>query len=278
MRFSVVISLLLHVVFLIIMLSNHHLVKSPKIIQVTINETKSSSSKSAEVRHGHGKSLPTLKQLMVKKAYGQFGLSFQNQSGQYSDALTDNVKSNWGSGSGDFSRIGQLSLMMKIHRQMENLLYYPSVLAYHQVEGNVNARLVLNEKGSCDWNQTSISSDSAYLKIFVLDLMKTLCKNNWGRELSGRKLTNVDFSFQFAITEHDDWKFKEEQNRIVGNVLLFYTNAQHSVAEWNVGPFKGMFPIPVISLDFQWLQENWEKVIEGKDPYREFKREHRENS
>lgn len=27
-----------------------------------------------------------------------------------------------------------------------------------------------------------------------------------------------------------------------------------------------VFPAPMVLVDFQWIQENWERYVEGKDP------------
>lgn len=58
--------------------------------------------------------------------------------------------------------------------------------------------------------------------------------------------------------------------KIIGNVLLFYRNSHQSIAEWHLGPFRGMFPIPWVNVDFDWIIENFDKHVNEKDPVKEF--------
>lgn len=91
--------------------------------------------------------------------------------------------------------------------------------------------------------------------------------------LGDRKVTNADLSFHIEISESNDWERVEKEKIIVGNTMLFYRSSHQSLAQWELGPFKGMFPIPMIYLNIPWLQENWERLIENKDPLKEFQKE-----
>jgi hypothetical protein len=54
---------------------------------------------------------------------------------------------------------------------------------------------------------------------------------------------------------------------------MFYRNAVKSLMQWEFGPFQGVFPVPAVYLNLPWIQENWDKLINHKDPISEFKRE-----
>ena len=183
----------------------------------------------------------------------------------------DDPRAPWGSGGADFKRIEDYRLMTVIREQVDGLLFYPGVLAREKISGTVNARLVLNREGACDWPLTTITSSEAHLKIYILQLLKKLCRFDYGKFVRGRETTNVDLSFLFEITEGDARRGLATQEKTVGNVLLFYRGSQQSVAEWRIGPLRGVFPLPYVGLDFIWLKENWEKVVEGKDPLDEFR-------
>ena len=175
----------------------------------------------------------------------------------------DDPRAPWGSGGSDFKRIEDYRLMTVIREQVDGLLFYPGVLAREKISGTVNARLVLNREGSCDWPLTTITSSEAHLRIYILQLLKKLCRFDYGKFVRGRETTNVDLSFMFEITEGDPKRGLAAQEKTVGNVLLFYRGSQQSVAEWRIGPLRGIFPLPYVGLDFIWLKENWEKVVEG---------------
>lgn len=112
--------------------------------------------------------------------------------------LTEESRAAWGSGGGDFDRIQDYHLMEFVYEQVDKLLDYPPLFVVHGIEGTVNARLVLDDQGACDWRDSSISSVQPYLRAYVLDVMKKTCRQNFERYLAGRTRTNVDLSFRFA--------------------------------------------------------------------------------
>jgi hypothetical protein len=162
--------------------------------------------------------------------------------------------------------------MDRFHQKVDALLFYPGVLARHKISGTINTRIVLNSEGDCDWQRTKIRAGDPHLRIFILHLLKNLCDENFKKYLGKRETTNIDMSFLFSISENPTTDELIRQNqKIVGNVLLFFRNSHQSVAEWHLGPFTGMFPIPWVSLDFPWIFENFDKYIHHKDPMADFK-------
>lgn len=178
----------------------------------------------------------------------------------------------WGAGGGTFERIQELSLMKRFHEKIDALLFYPGILARQKVSGIINVRIVLNQAGDCDWHLTKINGADPHLRFYILHVLKQTCDENYKKYLRDRVTTNVDMSFDFSISEQPttDELIKQNQ-KILGNVLFFFRNSHQSVAEWHLGPFTGMFPIPVVSVDFMWLQENFDKYVNHKDPLKEFR-------
>ena len=185
----------------------------------------------------------------------------------------DNPRSDWGSGAATFERIADANIYQRLYEHIDGSLSYPGVLARHKIKGIVFARIVLNQGGECDWKFTQISSREPYLQLYVLDLLKRVCRQNYKDSIHGREITNVDVSFQFDINENNDRERVEKQKIIVGNALFFYRNSHQSVTEWELGPFKGIFPVPMVYLNLPWIQENWDRLIKQKDPLNEFKKE-----
>jgi hypothetical protein len=202
-----------------------------------------------------------------------------NWNDSYSqDDLNDNPLAAWGSGGGTFERTKDYLLYRRIYESVDGSLYYPGVLARHEIEGTINARFVLDATGSCDWHYTQIKGANPYLQLYVLDILKKTCEQNFSIYLKKRVITNVDMSFQFALTEHNNEDVRKQEQFIVGNTLLFYRNSQKSALEWELGPFHGIFPIPAVYLNVPWIQENWDRLKNHKEPLQEFKKQFGEQS
>jgi len=189
------------------------------------------------------------------------------------DRKNDNPNAPWGQGAETFERIEDFTLFKAIYDRVDSSLSYPSVLSRHKIQGTVNTRFVLNQLGECDWKYTQIKGKEPYLQLYVLDLLKRVCDENFKRYVRDRVVTNVDISFQFAISENGDESYAKEHQALIGNTMAFYRNSHQSVLEWELGPFKGMFPVPAVYLNIPWIQENWERLYNGKDALKEFKKE-----
>ncbi|MGZ3797695.1 MAG: hypothetical protein ACXVB1_15090 [Pseudobdellovibrionaceae bacterium] len=204
---------------------------------------------------------------------GTIKKSNRQREGSWEDSgfsLNDDPNVAWGAGGGNFERVQELALMSHFQEKVNSLLFYPAVLAHHKISGLVNTRLVLNDKGDCDWALTKINSNDAHLRLFILHLLKKTCDENYKKYLGTRISTNIDMSFEFSITEQPSTQELIRQNqKVLGNVLFFFRNSQHSIAEWHLGPFTGMFPIPWGSLDFGWIEENFDRYVNHKDPMNE---------
>lgn len=189
------------------------------------------------------------------------------------DRTSDNPNAPWGQGSETFERIEDYSLFKAIYDRVDSSLSYPGILARHKISGTVNARFVLGKTGECDWKYTQIKGREPYLQLYVLDLLKRVCDESFKRYIKKREVTNVDLSFQFAITENGDKEIAKEHQALIGNTMAFYRFSHQSVLEWELGPFKGLFPIPAVYLNIPWIQENWDRLNNGKDALKEFKKE-----
>ena len=177
----------------------------------------------------------------------------------------DDPQATWGSGGADFGRVADFVRLERLYRAVDSRLIYPSILAYHGISGTVNARLVITKKG-CDWRHTTITASEPHLRVYILDVLQRTCQQSLAEFARADRASNVDFSFSFAQTEHNDQGLIQAQNKIVGNVMLFYRNSHASVAEWKLGPIRGLFPIPAAAVDFVWLKLNWDKFVGKPDP------------
>ncbi len=189
------------------------------------------------------------------------------------NSRVDNPYSEWGEGSETFGRIADYNFFRQLYEKVDTQLSYPGVLARNKIMGVVQTRLVFDKNGDCNWRYTKINGSQAYLQLYVLDLLKRVCLQNFKPMLGGREQTVADLAFRFDINENDDHDRVEAQKIVIGNVLHFYRNSHQSIMEWELGPFRGMFPVPMVYLNIPWIQENWDRIINKKDPLTEFKKQ-----
>ena len=236
----------------------------------TASELESRSEQGEPVLPSKDSAKPlSLSQLVPKyEAYGSPGSATKEA---IKEGRSDNIFEEWGAGGGSLERMTHPLLMRSFYEYVSNLTYYPGVLARRNMSGTVYARIVLDKQNGCDWTHTWIKSREKYFRIYVLSILKKACRQDFSKLFGGKQQLNVDLAFTFAITEGLQTEFSQYQNRDIGNTLLLYRNAHKSKLEWSFGPFKGLFPYPVVNIDFVWLKENWDKYMEGKaDPVDRF--------
>ena len=286
------ISLVLHIVIAGIFFSLN--LKSNKItekqnIEIVLNESKSkkvhplissgkgkqdsSKKHTTSVKKSNSEKARTQSSWLFSK-YDKESLIESASGGIGHGSNRDNPDEEWGTNEAPFEKIKDYGFYEKLYQQIDGYLAYPAVLARNKISGDINARLVFDSDGSCLWKLTKISGSEDYLRLYILETLKKTCKSNFKKYLNKRLITNADLSFRFKLAEKSETEDEMDKEKIiVGNVLLFQRSAQHSLAEWKLGPFRGMFPIPAVYLNFEWIQDNWDKLIEKKDPLVEFKKQ-----
>lgn len=186
--------------------------------------------------------------------------------------LGDNPLDEWGEGGGQFHRVREYLLMDQIYGKINGLLFYPGWLAYKGISGVINARVVLNQNGKCLSQYTNVEGASPYLRSYINHLLRKFCLTGIPPHKYLRPTTNVDLSFHFEF-EGEGQRLVDIGQTIIGNVLLFHRSIPKSPLEWQIGPIKGVFPVPMIYLNIEWIYENWEKIVEGRDPMDEYRKE-----
>lgn len=175
----------------------------------------------------------------------------------------------WGSHSGSRENWENILFYKTIYEKIESGLFYPKAFARHRIEGHIQARLTFDPVAGCLWKKATISEGNPHLRVFVLDLLRRACNDETVHRLRPLRVTTADMSFEFAIGEpsakrdHED-ETRKHGPRMIGNVLLFQAHSVKSALTWELGPFTGTFPLPFIYVNFPWLQENWDKIVNGK--------------
>ncbi len=268
--------------FIVVLLKNK--TQSESIIQIEFIQPKFEKLKPQKLTSGlgssqvndntHGEDKGGVGKYLPQYNFNSDILSSSTGVDSYLSSPTrDNPNSDWGSGSSTFQRISDYNFYRILYNQVDGTLFYPGILSRQKIKGTVNARIVIASTGDCDWQMTKIHGGDPYLSLYVLDVLKNVCKMNFKKYLGNKVLANADLSFRFDINENNEKDRLDQEKVIVGNTLLFYRNSHHSIAEWELGPFKGMFPIPAVYLNIPWIQENWDRLIHKKEPLDEFKKE-----
>lgn len=189
---------------------------------------------------------------------------------------SDSRGSPWGSGGKDLARLKDYLKMERLKERIEAKLVYPRVLAKRQMQGTVNARLVVDSVGECQWDLSQVNSSQIYLRVYVFTLLKELCREKLvlerqsGQTIATAQTRNLDLSFRFEITENNEDYLRDNQQVIAGNVLFFYRNSHQSLGDWHLGPLKGFLALGA-SIDFEWIKENWDRLVNGLDPLQPYR-------
>jgi hypothetical protein len=160
----------------------------------------------------------------------------------------------------------------QLREEIENMLFYPGVLARHGIQGVINARLFFADGSKCAFKRTRVDGAQPYLRVYILALIDKLCSLSAVSRMGFREGQRVDLSFNFYISEMPvSRELDEMRSRINGNVLTFQRGFMESSLEWELGPIRGTWFAPMVFLDVPWIVENWDKYVNHKDPFRDFR-------
>ncbi len=179
----------------------------------------------------------------------------------------------WGAHGADMAQYAEhLGHFDRLREEIEQMLFYPSVLARHGHKGVINARITFTGDSQCAFKRTRVEGANPYLRVYVLALINKVCGLSAISRMGFRENQKADLSFNFFITGQLAHRELDEQtSRIVGNVLTFQRGFTESQLEWKLGPIRGVWFAPVINLDIPWIVENWETYVDKKDPLRDFR-------
>lgn len=176
----------------------------------------------------------------------------------------------WGSQGGDLKQIENYISYERVFTEIQGLLHYPGALGRRDIAGGVNARLHFTEDSQCDWKKTWVKSPSPYLRFYIIALLKKLCGLENIRHARLRSHQFLDINFNFILGEGEDQMEAEQKDVLVSNVFSFTRIHHKPPYEYQLGPIRGFWFAPVVYLDYPWLVEKWDQIVEGHDPMKEF--------
>ncbi len=217
--------------------------------------------------HLHG--LPKMnerKQIAITKSLLKLPPARYGTHSYTSDSLgNSSSRRHWGFGRSDFDAIGDHLQYRSIAEAISTNLHYPGILAGREIGGVVNARIEFKD-GRCTFDASAISSLRPELRLYIFSVLKTACRHPIQGFSRAKKATTMDLSFYF-----NTFSSERQEPKIVGNVILFELPGSQQRATWKLGPFQGSYFFPNwIFLNPTWINENWERLIESKDPASEY--------
>lgn len=197
---SLSVSLFIHIFFLIYFYSFlKPELKAPNKYEVTLTEKKNNltilpkNSASVKATKRSSKTLVKSDPIFFKSSidfskFNQISPSTRNEiktqknlhEDSYSHSLnTDDINLAWGIGGGTFERVKEYTLYKKIYDTVEGILFFPSYFKMQKISGTVNARLVMNDQGTCNWHETKIHEADFHMRLYILTVLKKTCEQNF---------------------------------------------------------------------------------------------------
>lgn len=281
---ALAISIALHLILLAFKFASPRLPENPSPIEIEIQETKSPSPPEQVKPSNHkskGNQTHTAKHFRVRQRLrallSRKDVTFETGSLASTQDFTNEgerglAEGDWGSHAGDLKQLGYFNQYNKIFEELQNMLNYPGILCQHGFSGTVNSRIYFDEHGRCDWPRSKIGGAHPYLRVYSLSLLKKLCSFDSVKQLKIKPPQFVDISFNFNVVSLPQTEKEQASlDRLHGNAIMLYRSCFRPPHQIELGPIT-LDPISQMGfINFPWLFENWDRYVEGKDPFREFK-------
>lgn len=278
-RLALLASILIHGIFAWLLLDKPTPRPTPTPVEIEYRNTRIHAYENTRIRAS--------KNTRIHNLRGEkFGAKFRPRAGIPSaeqtalnperDALargsSEWPEGSWGSKMNLLGEVGHFLENDRVREEIRNMLNYPGALAMRNIEGHVEAQLYFTDDSKCDWKRTTITSGQPYLRIYILAMLKKLCTFTVVERMRADHRRTLDLTFQFDIVNEftADWA-KHDDDFVAGHVIGFRRTAMKSVAEYQIGPIRGVWFVPAVALDFPWLVEKWDQYVNGIDPLAAFR-------
>jgi hypothetical protein len=233
---------------------------------------------------GPSASVPQPKQLTKQLTMSDLGIEWKLGAGGVAmPKRDDNVprgKNDDYGGDGLYGTNGDLLAAMKgtvsyrfIYELIDHRLYYPEEFGDAGIEGIVESRIVFSKEGKYLKSQSRVKSQSRYLRVFVLRILREVLDQPLpSNYLKGRETNlTVKCLFQFDLRRKQD-PFSEDteagqsaRKQAIGNSLAFYRSAG-VFGQWKLGPISGYGIMPAVGVDPGWFLDEIKGATSNKAP------------
>ncbi len=214
----------------------------------------------------------TLRSLSPK--FDMKGAIAAGQAAQFdTDARGSSEWSNehWGARGGSLKEMEHYISYYLLQREIQGALSYPMAMGVRSIDGTISARMTFTKDSTCDRKRTWARGHHHYLRFYILALMRKICTLSNIEQMHFKEGQFVDLTFAFVIQEGRDREVLEGRDNITGNVMRFERIYPKAWYEWSAGPFRGIYGVPFVFLDYPWVLDSWEKWVEGRDPLDAFR-------
>lgn len=178
----------------------------------------------------------------------------------------------WGANGIKLGELEHFIQYERIQKDIQGLFFFPSALGKKDISGTINARLYFTETSECNWSKSTISGANPFLKFYIAAVLKKYCRFENGKHLRLKQDQFIDLSFAFILAKGESREESESKDRILGNVLMFTRIHHKATGDYQIGPIRGNILVPIaVTVDFPWLLEKWDEVMNHRDPLDEFR-------
>lgn len=177
----------------------------------------------------------------------------------------------WGVRGGSLKEAEHYISYYLLQREIQGTLSYPAAMGVRDISGTISARITFNEGSKCDKKRSWARGHHHYLRFYVMALIHKVCGLGNIEHMHFQENQFVDMNFIFLIAEGKDIEVLEKRDNVTGNVLTFQRIYPKAWYEWQLGPFRGVYGVPFVFLDYPWVLDKWEKWVEGHDPLDSFR-------
>lgn len=182
-------------------------------------------------------------------------------------------ENDWGRKATDLKQIEHYLTYERIFQHLQGMINYPPGLGRRKVSGTVTARLAFTQPANCNETRSFVRGGHPYLRVYIASMLKKYCRILQESDVKVGPEKTVDLTFAFVLTAEAELLIEQtSHDGITGNVMRFYRSYPAPTLEYRLGPIRGVFGVPMVFLDQEWIFEKWDlwvNEIDVLDRYRE---------
>ena len=234
-----------------------------KEVSVTLAWPGQASSKAGPRTAPSAKEIPKLSDL---------GISFFGKR----TVLPESEGGGGGEGEDEGGGIHDSALYRYVFREINQRLTYPDLFKQSLIDGRVEAKLVFSKDGEFLPDQSKFSAGSGFLRVSVIQNLRATFLSPIPKALRRDRPFSVSCVFIFEVVEHADGETVRTKQVDDGGLLAFYRYYVHSKAQWDLGPFSGIAPIPFVGFSPLWVVDKVAELFSKKakiDPFDKYRQD-----
>lgn len=161
--------------------------------------------------------------------------------------------------------------MQNVGDQVESALDYPVEFRNAGMEGTVTADVRFSADGTLE--KPVARSRSNYLRVHVLRVLRRTLASGLPLTYTRGRPVGLRFRFDFILSDADQL-IRPEVREVNGN--FHFQRVGRGFGEWKLGPLRGVWFVPAVALDPEWIVDAAKKTFSRKaeiDPLETYRRD-----